>query len=85
MAIPANHGVAMMAVVLRCEVRMFRGSQFYSPSAVYAITPTTEVVASAVGRTASQPLSRWELPVPVGPGHDDAEVEEVYEIDDDPA
>ena len=54
----------MMAVVLRREVRMFRGSQFDSPSAVYAIAPTTEVVASAVGRTASQPLACWELPAP---------------------
>jgi hypothetical protein len=64
MATPANHGVAMMAVVLRREVRMFRGSQFDSPCAVYAIALTTEVVASAVGQTASQPLARWELPAP---------------------
>lgn len=38
-------------------------TQFYSPSAVYCITPTTEEVARAVARGAQPaPVQRWELP-----------------------
>lgn len=41
-------------------------TQFYSPSAVYCITPTTEDVArKAMARP--EPVSRWELQ----PGGDD--------------
>ena len=65
-------------------IGMFRASQFYSPSAVYAITPTTEEIASAVGRNAPEPVSRWELPALAGPGHDDGEALNVYESDDEP-
>jgi hypothetical protein len=36
-------------------------TQFYSPTAVYAITPTTEDVARAISRGAPEPVSRWEL------------------------
>jgi len=40
-------------------------TQFYNPSAVYCITPTTEGLAKALG-TNSQPapVTRWELPEP---------------------
>src|SRR4051812_3026644 len=37
-------------------------TQFYSPSAVYAITPTTEEIACAIAIRAPQPVTRWELP-----------------------
>lgn len=38
-------------------------TQFYSPSAVYCITPTTEEVAIAVAvRSRPEPVHRWELP-----------------------
>lgn len=38
-------------------------TQFYSPSAVYAITPTTEEMAAAVAlRNQPEPVHRWELP-----------------------
>jgi hypothetical protein len=38
-------------------------TQFYSPSAVYCITPTTEETARAVARGAQPaPVQRWELP-----------------------
>jgi hypothetical protein len=44
------------------EAGTFRATQFYSPSAVYAITPTTEEIACAVAHGAPEPVSRWELP-----------------------
>jgi hypothetical protein len=38
-------------------------TQFYAPGAVYAITPTTEEMATAVAlRTRVEPVQRWELP-----------------------
>src|SRR3954451_15011382 len=37
-------------------------TQFYSPTAVYAITPTTEEIACALAIRAPQPVTRWELP-----------------------
>lgn len=38
-------------------------TQFYSPSAVYAITPTTEDLAKAMAaRYQPEPVTRWELP-----------------------
>jgi hypothetical protein len=37
-------------------------TQFYSPAAVYALTPTTEEIARRAARTNSvQPISAWEL------------------------
>lgn len=40
-------------------------TQYYSPQAVYCITPTTEDMARAVAaRSFPQPVSRWELPAP---------------------
>lgn len=38
-------------------------TQFYSPSAVYCVTPTTEETARAVAKLAQPaPVNRWELP-----------------------
>jgi hypothetical protein len=38
-------------------------TQFYSPAALYALTPTTEEVARAVAlRSRPEPVQRWELP-----------------------
>lgn len=40
-------------------------TQFYSPSAVYCITPTTEEIARRVAVTGRpEPVKRWELPAP---------------------
>ena len=36
-------------------------TQFYSPSSVYAITPTTEEICRAV-RVRPEPVHTWELP-----------------------
>lgn len=51
-----------------------KATQFYSPSAVYCITPTTEAMARAIARrTFEAPVSRWELPtaLPVAMQPDD--------------
>ena len=38
-------------------------TQFYSPSSVYCLTPTTEAMARAVAvRSRLEPVQRWELP-----------------------
>jgi len=38
-------------------------SQFYSPAAVYCITPTTEELAMRIAQNhAPAPVTRWELP-----------------------
>lgn len=49
---------------LRLDIPGQQGTtQWYSPSAVYAITPTTEDIARAVAATSQPaPVQRWELP-----------------------
>jgi len=38
-------------------------TQFYSPGAIYCITPTTKEIAISVGTTYSEPpVTQWELP-----------------------
>jgi hypothetical protein len=57
-------GVAMLRIDVPCEPPT---TQYYSGSAVYCITPTSEDTARAVaamGRPA--PVQRWELPAPPG-------------------
>lgn len=42
-------------------------TQFYSPSALYCMTPTTEAIARALAqRTKPEPAHQWELPAPRG-------------------
>lgn len=51
-------------------------TQYYSPSAVYCITPTTEEVArktAALGRP--QPVARWEIEEREPRGHEEADPE----------
>lgn len=64
------------AAFIRIDVQDGDGNattQFYAPSAVYAITPTTEEIARRAAKTNSvAPINAWELrekpPVlPVGP------------------
>lgn len=59
-------------------------SQFYSPSAVYCITPTTkEIVMRMAARNRPAPVQPWELPPPAPePSHVPAELE--AEDDDEP-
>lgn len=37
-------------------------TQFYSPQAVYCITPCTEAVARAIAKECEAPVSKWDLP-----------------------
>lgn len=37
-------------------------TQFYNPSAVYCITPTTKQIARALAKQFSPPVSRYDLP-----------------------
>lgn len=64
-------------------------TQFYSPTAVYAVTPTTEALARQVAAMSRpEPVSRWELPqleasnpvaAPDSPFGDPQEPESPYE------
>jgi len=48
-------------------------TQFYSPSAVYCVTPTTEELARAVAASnRPAPVSRYELPAPTQAVRDDS-------------
>jgi hypothetical protein len=45
------------------ETPKFTATQFYPPSSVYCLTPTTEEIARAVAaRSRPEPVQRWELP-----------------------
>jgi len=46
-------------------------TQFYSPSAVYAITPTTAEIARAIAAHAPRPVSRWDLRALASPAASD--------------
>ena len=62
-------------------------TQFYPPSSVYCITPTTEEIARAVAvRSNPQPVARWELPgMSVGsPSHYDVDGAALDGDDPDP-
>lgn len=39
----------------------FKTTQFYSPSAVYCITPTSEQIAREVASMAGEPIHAWEF------------------------
>jgi hypothetical protein len=43
------------------DLELVAATQFYNPTAVYAITPTTEEVARAIALGAPEPVSRWDL------------------------
>lgn len=50
------------------EPGKFKATQFYSPSSVYALTPTTEEICRAFAKRAEPaPISRWELPETTSP------------------
>jgi hypothetical protein len=59
-------------------------TQFYSPQAVYCITPTTQDIAVTLGRRSSPaPVSRYELEPPKPDPWHDSDDEEMPD-DDDP-
>jgi hypothetical protein len=59
-------------------------TQLYNPTAVYAITPTTEDIARAVAATSQPaPVQRWELPPAITPDKETAEVRSMQFAEDD--
>lgn len=55
-------GVGFIRIEIVAEKPIDCATQFYSPGAVYALTPTTEAMARAVAaHNAPQPVHRWEL------------------------
>jgi len=57
-------------------------TQFYSPSARYCLTPTTEAIARALAASAQpQPVQRWELPA--SPARDLQVVADDGELEDE--
>lgn len=59
-------------------------TQLYGPSAVYAITPTSEDIARAVAeRNTPEPVSRWELRAIEAPKQNRISVPSLYTDDED--
>lgn len=80
------------ATMLRIDVPASCGegvaaTQFYSPSAVYCITPCGEDEARAVARQSQpQPVQRWEMPeaqVPSLPRHRVDDFDDEYDDQED--
>jgi hypothetical protein len=75
------------------ETGVFTATRFYAPSAVYAITLTTEEMACAIARGAREAVSRWNprsLTASTGQTADDdaiatilAELDDAHEVDED--
>jgi hypothetical protein len=66
--------------MLRIDVPAPEGTgpatQFYSPTALYCLTPTTEDIARAFAEhTQPEPVHRWELPAPARTGADDEDID----------
>ncbi len=61
-------GVGFLRIDLPEDNDHVPATQFYAPSSVYAITPTTEEVARAVAQHGRpEPVQRWELTPPKPP------------------
>jgi hypothetical protein len=59
-------------------------TQFYSPQAVYCLTPTTEDTARVVAKLGQPaPVQRWELPAPRQPHLSEADTFDPDDGDDD--
>lgn len=59
-------------------------TQFYGPSAIYAVTPTTEEVARAFARDRQpRPVERYELALPSPSRPSSIDVEPSDDLDDD--
>lgn len=81
------------AGLLRIDIPSATGdiTQYYPPSAMFCLTPTTEAMARAVAANfAQQPVHRWELPAaPAAAAEPDDDEEEdatrdAFELDEVP-
>lgn len=61
-------GGSFLRIDIPCEPP---ATQFYAPSAVYAITPTDEATAKVVAKRAVAPILKWELMALAGIETDD--------------
>jgi hypothetical protein len=60
-------GAGLLRIDIPCEPPV---TQFYSPQALYALTPTTEEIARALAqRFRPEPVHRYELPAEVTVSH----------------
>lgn len=58
-------------------------TQFYPPTSVYCLTPTTEEIARAMAvHCQPAPVHRWELPPAASPDHDGEVVGDLDERDE---
>lgn len=63
-----NHTCQMFRADDDLEPRDVIATQFYSPSALYCLTPTTEEIARGLAQRAKPaPVARYELPAPPAP------------------
>lgn len=83
----AGQGFLRLEIPANDEESLAGATQFYSPAAVYALTPTTEEIARAV-RSRPAPVQRWELPAllpapmrPLSDFQDSADLGEAREVD----
>lgn len=64
-------GAAMLRLDVPGKDDDVAATQFYSASALYCLTPTTEDLARAFAQQAQpEPVRRWELPAPAEVGAD---------------
>lgn len=57
----AGHGFLRIDIPAEGDTR--HATQFYQPTSIYCVTPTTEPMARAIAlRNKPQPVQRWELP-----------------------
>lgn len=72
-------GAGFLRIDVPGEDGKARATQFYPPSSVYAMTPTTEAMAKRVAEASRiEPVTEWELPprpaLPAGGVSDEEEV-----------
>lgn len=58
-------GASFLRIDIPGDGDQIKATQFYPPSAVYCLTPTTEAMARAAAAARWEPpVQRWELPAP---------------------
>jgi hypothetical protein len=77
-------GAPMIRIDVPNENEGVVATQFYSPSALYCMTPVTEKMAGAIARSNQPaPVQRWELPAPEPVMAAPPPIEEKYDLDDE--
>lgn len=84
----SHFGVALMRVDVPAVDGRAGFTKYFGGNAIYAITPTSEVIATQVAKMVDQaPISRWEmrelLPAPESKSSDDKDDEDFPDEDED--